>query len=593
MATKQVDLYGWVLRNSTRALMILASLFSLILFAQISLPLVFAQLFNELGPKTLDWALVSQQMMVIGALILLWLLMTVIFSINRSRLLTDISFQIHRQIYSHILSRSLIYFQRQNQAKLLSSVSQISKNLENNLACVFVDSWFNITLVLGLVAGLLYQSLSLGVLVMALVIVSAILQNFLLNRCSDDDHARRSFIHKLGQKLNNISLVKALSADAALIGDVNSLNARRSESQKQVLFFHGLNELVRNCILFALLSLVTICCVFYYVENKISIGGSIAVVLYALLLLNPVNKLLVVRAQWSFMRSKAKAIVDLLTDGELEKNNQEQKSQEKGELKYIVFDHISMKANEQERFALDDLQFHVSKNECVALVLNEAENAELIRRLLLGLKPSKGRMIAGNYDLRVWDQAIWRQRFVEAKQLQIIFPGTVLENIKIAKPDVDDMEIRQLCEQTGLMDILQQLPQSLQTPIGAHTTHLSDLQIEAIVAARIMLAQCEVIFYDSPLTQADNVDVYEFAQVLAKLAKNSICLVITQHEAILQQATRVVFISNGCVQAQGSHSDLLLQDDAYAKLFSDAELPAWLLDLDNEVAAIQEEDAMA
>ena len=147
-----------------------------------------------------------------------------------------------------------------------------------------------------------------------------------------------------------------------------------------------------------------------------------------------------------------------------------------------------------------------------------------------------------------------------------LIKGTILENVKMGKPDATEQEVRAALEQAQCMDILEKLPNGLQTVIGTGGIYLSGGEQQRIAIARTILKNAPILIFDEATAFADPDNEAKVQAAISALAKDKTILIIAHRLSTIQNADVILVLDHGCVIERGNHAQLMAQKGRYYQL---------------------------
>jgi thiol reductant ABC exporter CydD subunit len=170
-------------------------------------------------------------------------------------------------------------------------------------------------------------------------------------------------------------------------------------------------------------------------------------------------------------------------------------------------------------------------------------------RLLLGFAtPDEGTVLVDGVPLAELDPDAWRARVAYLPERPWLLPGTVAENVRLGRPDADDAAVRQALARAHALELVDRLPQGVDTPLGEDGARLSGGERLRIALARAFVADAAVVVLDEPTSQLDPGSESAVVAALAELAQGRTVLTITHRDAPLALHDRVVRLAGGRVQ---------------------------------------------
>jgi ATP-binding cassette subfamily B protein len=217
--------------------------------------------------------------------------------------------------------------------------------------------------------------------------------------------------------------------------------------------------------------------------------------------------------------------------------------------------------------ALDGFSLDVRAGETVALVgPSGAGKSTLFQLLLRFYDPQSGTVSMDGVPLAEADPADVRARIALVPQEAVIFAASVADNVRYARPDASDAEVRTACEAAFADAFIRAMPGGYDSPLGERGVRLSGGQRQRIAIARAILADRPILLLDEATSALDAESERMVQAALAPLMASRTTLVVAHRLATVQRADRIVVLDHGRAVETGSHAQLLAQDGLYAKL---------------------------
>lgn len=235
----------------------------------------------------------------------------------------------------------------------------------------------------------------------------------------------------------------------------------------------------------------------------------------------------------------------------------------------IRFDNVSFTYPDRSEEALNHVSFEMRSGETTALVgLNGSGKSTVAALLLRFIRPSKGTIYYNDIDIQSIPLQDWRRGIAHLDQQPVLFNDTVRQNLKIVNSAASDDELVAALTDARLIDIVNTLPEGLNTPIGENAFRFSGGQAQRLGLARAFLKNAPLLVLDEPTSHLDALLEADLNQTIRNLMRGRTCLVIAHRKETARQADQVVLLDNGRVVCNGSHNDLAKCNDGYASLFA-------------------------
>jgi ATP-binding cassette subfamily B protein len=234
----------------------------------------------------------------------------------------------------------------------------------------------------------------------------------------------------------------------------------------------------------------------------------------------------------------------------------------------IVFDHLSF-GYEADRLVIEDVDLTVAPGETVAFVgptgAGKSTLAKLVTRFY---DPTVGRVLIDGYDLRDVTMFSLRSQLGVVPQEPFLFAGTIGDNIAFARPSASDEEIHEAIDRVGLTDVVERMPQGLDTVVHERGQTLSSGERQLIALARAFLAHPRVLVLDEATSNLDLQSETKIENALDALLENRTAILIAHRLSTAMRADRIVVVDEGRVVEVGSHDELVALGGRYAEMYA-------------------------
>ncbi len=217
---------------------------------------------------------------------------------------------------------------------------------------------------------------------------------------------------------------------------------------------------------------------------------------------------------------------------------------------------------------LRGLDFTIHPGETFALVGETGAGKSTIAKLVTRFyDPQEGRVLVDGNDLVDLRFDSLRRQLGLVPQEPFLFAGTIRENIAFARPDADDDEVAEACRAVGIGDLLDRLPNGIDTPCHERGVTLSSGERQLIALARAFLAQPRVLILDEATSNLDLKTESLIERALDTLLEGRTAILIAHRLSTAMRAKRIAVVADGQIVEVGSHAELLERGGSYASLF--------------------------
>ncbi|NBX59788.1 MAG: ABC transporter ATP-binding protein [Opitutaceae bacterium] len=232
------------------------------------------------------------------------------------------------------------------------------------------------------------------------------------------------------------------------------------------------------------------------------------------------------------------------------------------ELRGVTFGYDPMRA------VLHDVSFVAKPGQTIALVGHTGSGKSSIINLVAKFYlATGGQVLVDDRDMRtLTGQSLHRQMGM-VQQQNVLFSGTVMENIRLSRPEATDQEVRAAAASLACLDLLEALPLGLQTEVGEKGAGLSVGQRQLICFTRALLADPRILLLDEATSSIDALTEARLQQALQKLLVGRTSLVVAHRLSTIRHADVVLVLDQGRIIERGSHHELLMRRGHYAALY--------------------------
>lgn len=220
------------------------------------------------------------------------------------------------------------------------------------------------------------------------------------------------------------------------------------------------------------------------------------------------------------------------------------------------------------RPVLRDIELHVEPGQNVALVGKTGSGKSTLLGLLAKFYlPSSGSVSIDGVDLAQVTTASLRGQLGTVLQTNFLFSGTVLDNVKLARPNASHAEIDAAAASLGLLDVVAAFPHGWQTQVGERGIGLSLGQRQLVCCIRAMLTNPRLVLLDEATSAVDVIAEQRLQTALETLLAGRTSFVVAHRLSTIRKADVVLVIEDGRIVERGNHQTLLARDGAYRRLY--------------------------
>lgn len=235
----------------------------------------------------------------------------------------------------------------------------------------------------------------------------------------------------------------------------------------------------------------------------------------------------------------------------------------------ISFEHVSFAyENGTGENALNDISLHIKSGETIGIIGGTGSGKSSLVNLISRLYDVKdGVLRVGGRDVRSYDLETLRNSVSVVLQKNILFSGTILDNLRWGKEDATEEECREACRIACADEFIEQFPQGYHTRIEQGGTNVSGGQKQRLCLARALLKKPKILILDDSTSAVDTATDAKIRTAFASAIPNTTKLIISQRILSMQNADRILVLDHGQVSGFDTHANLLRTNQIYQEIY--------------------------
>ena len=264
----------------------------------------------------------------------------------------------------------------------------------------------------------------------------------------------------------------------------------------------------------------------------------------------------------------AKRIVEVLTEESSLKNPENPVMAVKDGS--IDFDNVSFKYSKKaDRMALKDINLHIRSGEVIGIIGGTGSSKSTLIQLISRLyDTTEGTVKVGGVDVREYDMEVLRNQVAVVLQKNVLFSGTIKDNLRWGNQDATDEEMIEACKLAQADEFVQQFPDKYDTWIEQGGTNVSGGQKQRLCIARALLKKPKILILDDSTSAVDTRTDALIRKAFREFIPETTKIIIAQRVASVEDADRIIVMDGGTINAIGTHEELLKNNEIYREVYT-------------------------
>ncbi len=235
----------------------------------------------------------------------------------------------------------------------------------------------------------------------------------------------------------------------------------------------------------------------------------------------------------------------------------------------VDFDNVSFKYSARaDRMALSNIDLHIKSGQTVGILGGTGSSKTSLVQLICRLYDvSAGAVRVGGIDVRRYDLETLRNQVAVVLQKNVLFSGTIKENLRWGDPDASDEELMRICRLACADEFIERFPDGYDTYIEQGGTNVSGGQKQRLCIARALLKKPKVLILDDSTSAVDTKTDAKIRQALRTEIPDTTKFIIAQRVSSIQDADVIVVMDGGAISACGTHDELLQASEIYREVY--------------------------
>jgi ATP-binding cassette, subfamily B, putative efflux pump len=484
-----------------------------------------------------------------------------------SRILYDM----RNKLYDHIQKLSLTYYHNHRSGEIISRMMNDAEQTKNIVETGLMNVWldlFTLTIALGFMFHMNMDLTLVALVVFPFYVISVKkLYKRLRALTKSRSQALAEMQGHLYERVNGIPVIKSFTLE--------QVEKERFDEKNRVFLRRALSltkwNALTNGIINTLTDIAPLAVLFFgayqVMKNDLTMGAFVAFFGYLDRLYNPLRRLVNSSTELTQASASLDRVVELMNEP-YDITDAPYAQPVRDLAGSIEFRDVSFRYNPASDWVLKNIVLKIRPGDTVAFVgMSGGGKSSLISLIPRFYDVEEGQILIDGLDIRDMTLHSLRGHIGMVLQDNILFSGTVRENILFGKPDATEEEMVQAAVAANAEEFINGLPLGYDTEIGERGVKLSGGQKQRIAIARVFLKNPQILVLDEATSALDLESEHLIQESLERLAKHRTTLIVAHRLSTITHADQIVVVEHGEIKETGKHDDLMRHDGAYARLF--------------------------
>lgn len=301
--------------------------------------------------------------------------------------------------------------------------------------------------------------------------------------------------------------------------------------------------------------------------EELTVGNLSALINYAIMALMSMMMLSMVIVMLTMSVESANRIKEVLvTESSLKSPEHGITTVENGD---ITFENVSFKYSEKaEKYALENINLSIKSGETVGILGGTGSSKSSLVQLIPRLYDvSEGRLLVGDKDVRDYDLVALRDSVSMVLQKNVLFSGTIKENIRWGNAAASDEEIKRVCRLACADEFIESFPDGYDTHIEQGGTNVSGGQKQRLCIARALIKKPKILILDDSTSAVDTKTDALIRKAFREEIPDTTKIIIAQRVASVEDADKIIVMEGGRIAAIGTHEELMQTSEEYRSVY--------------------------
>ena len=300
----------------------------------------------------------------------------------------------------------------------------------------------------------------------------------------------------------------------------------------------------------------------------INVGDLSSMLTYGFMILNSLMMLSMAFTMIAMAGESGRRIVEVLTEESTLKNPENPVTDVKDGS--VDFDGVSFKYSAAaEKNALSNIDLHIKSGETIGIIGGTGSSKSTLVQLISRLyDATEGTVKVGGVDVRQYDMEVLRNSVAMVLQKNVLFSGTIAENLRWGDPNATDEQLREACRMACADEFIERFPEKYDTYIEQGGANVSGGQKQRLCIARALLKRPKILILDDSTSAVDTHTDARIRKAFREYIPETTKIIIAQRTASVEDADRIIVMDGGRINDVGTHAELLKRNAIYREVYT-------------------------
>lgn len=567
----------FAVKKGTMPRMVLVAIIAVIATGcEVLAPFILAKVLNIIQQKVvtgmeLEWDRIIRAIVVLGILYLADVLLT----IAQGRMVTSVTQnmigKLRQDVNRKIMKLPFSYFDSKSKGDILSRVTNDLDNIGTSFQQAMVRIISSVVTIVGCVIFMFLLSWQLAILGLIMLPVTILAGKLIMSKSQKYFRSQWSTLGELNgvaeETFSGLEVVRAFGCEKKKIEEYNRKSEELYKASRKAQFLSAIINPLST--VFNNIGYIVLCCVgaVFALKGIVPIGSITAMMQYQKQYSTPVTLITSLLNTLQSAVASAERVFEVLDEKE-EAETSEHYTKLDAVEGNIKFEHLKF-GYTPNKLLMTDINVDVKKGQMIAIVgPTGAGKTTLVNLLMRFYEPNGGQITIDGMNIRDMTRHDLRDIFGMVLQETWLFNGTIHDNIAYGKQDATEEQIKEAAKAAQIEFFFDTMPDGYDTMLNEEASNISQGQRQLLTIARAMLANPPILILDEATSSVDTRTEAIIQKAMNNLLKGRTSFVIAHRLSTIKDADLILYMENGNILEQGTHSGLMEKGGKYAELYN-------------------------